>query len=96
MTRTCRVCGCDDLHACEGGCSWLPIPHDNLCSACAPAANHVVSMTVDERSRSVATCICGWTDNAIRTTGGRMVLDKRIRRHWQEAVRSAATSEARQ
>jgi hypothetical protein len=28
---TCRVCGCDDSHACEGGCWWVA---DDLCSAC--------------------------------------------------------------
>ena len=30
--RTCRACGCDDFHACEGGCSWT---EQDLCSACA-------------------------------------------------------------
>lgn len=28
----CRVCGCDDFHACPGGCSWV---ESDLCSACA-------------------------------------------------------------
>lgn len=30
--RRCRKCGCTDLHACPGGCSWVDI---DLCSACA-------------------------------------------------------------
>lgn len=30
--RTCRVCGCTDDEACEGGCSWIA---DDLCSECA-------------------------------------------------------------
>jgi hypothetical protein len=30
----CRLCGCDNDHACEGGCCWV-MP--NLCSACAHA-----------------------------------------------------------
>lgn len=33
--RKCRVCGCDDNHACmteEGPCYWV---EDDLCSACA-------------------------------------------------------------
>lgn len=30
--RKCRVCGCNDFHACPGGCSWV---EDDLCSACA-------------------------------------------------------------
>ena len=29
--RKCRVCGCDDLHACKGGCTWVDI---DLCSQC--------------------------------------------------------------
>lgn len=32
--RKCRVCGCDDFHACPGGCSWV---EDDVCSACAGA-----------------------------------------------------------
>lgn len=28
----CRVCGCTDDHACEGGCSW---EEEDLCSSCA-------------------------------------------------------------
>lgn len=30
---TCRICGCTDADACEGGCHW--VTHD-LCSACVP------------------------------------------------------------
>ena len=30
----CRVCGCTDAHACEGGCSWVDDEH-TLCSRCA-------------------------------------------------------------
>lgn len=30
--RKCRVCGCDDFHACPGGCSWA---EPDLCSTCA-------------------------------------------------------------
>lgn len=39
---TCRGCGCDDNHACEGGCSWvlLDVPWrrtrpTGVCSTCA-------------------------------------------------------------
>lgn len=31
----CRVCGCTDDNACEGGCYWV---EENLCSACADKA----------------------------------------------------------
>ena len=30
--RKCRVCGCTDFKACEGGCYWV---EDDLCSKCA-------------------------------------------------------------
>jgi len=33
-TRTCRVCGCTDDHACPGGCYWVEL---DLCSACVGA-----------------------------------------------------------
>ncbi len=33
--RRCRICGCTDDNACEGGCYWV---EEDLCSACAEAA----------------------------------------------------------
>lgn len=30
--RACRVCGCTDISACRGGCSWVA---EELCSSCA-------------------------------------------------------------
>ena len=35
LVRTCRECGCDDLHACAGSFHWAAI---DLCSRCANAA----------------------------------------------------------
>jgi hypothetical protein len=32
VDRGCRVCGCTDWTACEGGCGWVD---DDLCTACA-------------------------------------------------------------
>lgn len=29
---TCRVCGCSEFNACEGGCIWA---EPDLCSRCA-------------------------------------------------------------
>lgn len=34
VRRTCRACGCWELRACEGGCSWLAA---DRCSACPDA-----------------------------------------------------------
>lgn len=34
----CRKCGCTDLHACPGGCSWVEVDRERgvgLCSNCA-------------------------------------------------------------
>jgi hypothetical protein len=31
MLRVCRVCGCSEFNAYEGGCSWV---EEDLCSAC--------------------------------------------------------------
>lgn len=39
--RTCKHCGCSDLLACGGGCTWVS---EDECSACAPAT---VSVTID-------------------------------------------------
>ncbi len=33
----CIGCGCDDLHACPGGCSWLRVDYkqgQGVCSKC--------------------------------------------------------------
>lgn len=37
MVSTCIGCGCDDLHACPGGCSWLRVDRERgqgVCSKC--------------------------------------------------------------
>lgn len=34
--QRCRICGCDQDHACKGGCSW--VEHD-LCSQCYEKLN---------------------------------------------------------
>ncbi|MGE4321039.1 MAG: hypothetical protein AB7E61_06305 [Acholeplasmataceae bacterium] len=34
--QTCRVCGCDDLHSCKGGCYWV---EEDLCSQCSEKMN---------------------------------------------------------
>lgn len=44
----CRVCGCDDEHACMGGCSWVDRDH-TLCTACMPPVRN--ARTKKGRSR---------------------------------------------
>jgi len=31
----CRVCGCTEFEACEGGCAWVDAAH-RLCTGCLP------------------------------------------------------------
>ena len=38
--RVCRICGCTEDNACEGGCSWV---EEDLCSACVDAEGNSVS-----------------------------------------------------
>lgn len=40
LVRTCEICGCTDMEACLGGCWWTS-PTDDICSACAPAPQHL-------------------------------------------------------
>jgi hypothetical protein len=49
MPRTCKHCGCTDLLACDGGCSWVS---DDECSACVPLT---VTITVDDEQLERAT-----------------------------------------
>ena len=47
--QKCRICGCDDLHACKGGCYWV---EDDICSQCAEKMNSctikIRKVTMDE------------------------------------------------
>ena len=54
--RTCRVCGCWELLACEGGCAWASADRCTACPADAPAvlpiaAAHVANATLVEVTR---------------------------------------------
>lgn len=33
--RWCEVCGCTELHACQGGCYWARTQGGNVCNRCA-------------------------------------------------------------
>lgn len=41
--RSCRVCGCTDDRACDGGCSWVDL---DLCSACIEHAGEMTAGVV--------------------------------------------------
>lgn len=98
--RTCRVCGCTDDRACmtgDGPCFWIG-DRDDLCSACAPVSDHIVSMTIDWQSvpaDNVATCRCGWAHREARVGGGSSIvrrMDVAIRAHWRSVVAAAVAA----
>jgi hypothetical protein len=51
--RVCRVCGCDDMHACVSdagvACHWV---EDDLCSACADAGHSGLVQVYSEAQAS--------------------------------------------
>lgn len=47
--RACIICGCDDLHSCDGGCYWVNKKH-TLCSECFKN-NRTVAFLVHESGR---------------------------------------------
>jgi Holliday junction resolvasome RuvABC endonuclease subunit len=60
----CRVCGCTDNHACDGGCCWVPDPLalGELCSACA------IRPCVGGLDLSIAaTGVAHWADRRVET-----------------------------
>lgn len=83
--RTCRVCGCTDERACEGGCWWLSAD-DDLCSTCEPAASHVLHV-MGHRSKR-ATCSCNKFSIELPARHRRK-MDERIREHLKFVVHEA-------
>ena len=48
-TATCRNCGCTDLSACPGGCSWIEVNYrtgNGLCSRCAPSGRGTIKLLI--------------------------------------------------
>lgn len=47
-TRKCRICGCTQYNACDGGCYWIT---DDLCSQCMQSTNsYSVVIAIDTES----------------------------------------------
>ncbi|MBP2482912.1 DNA-binding response OmpR family regulator [Stenotrophomonas sp. PvP093] len=44
--RRCRICGCTELQACRGGCSWID---KDLCRSCGEAASHTAPVVMGQR-----------------------------------------------
>lgn len=52
--RTCRICGCTEDNACEGGCSWV---EEDLCSACVDAEDDLIVNEDDESTDEISKSI---------------------------------------
>ena len=50
----CRVCGCTDDRACDGGCSWVTVEKGSppLCSFCSGTADDAIEVLI--RIKAVA------------------------------------------
>jgi len=60
--RACRICGCTDDHACEGGCSWVVDPDfGDLCSRCASdlirVADNTPTRVVPSQAKSMKSIV---------------------------------------
>lgn len=74
--RRCRVCGCDDVHACPEGCWWV---EPDLCSNCASVA----AGSVINRGPSISFTVPGEPVGFLHITQGQLKMmkipDRRIR-----------------
>lgn len=48
----CKICGCSDEKACEGGCVWVD---ENLCSKCEDIYNYIQEVVADFRKTKLYT-----------------------------------------
>lgn len=88
----CIGCGCTDLRACEGGCSWLAVDRGKgigVCSRCAQNRQHAVNVlahhaAVNPRRRLKTQLM---QDHGITT--GRQLKKLRRRLRHEERKRNA-------
>lgn len=78
--RACRVCGCTQDHACQGGCWWT---EDDLCSACDPRVSPSVGdrVTVAGETREVEV---RKADRVIYSWPGKLAMRTLRIAAWQE------------
>jgi len=77
----CRICGCTDDRACEGGCFWI---EEDLCSACLKTATVLESLRVHQAQISIVLPLdLGWEARQFAAPNGDLVVQvwdpKRIR-----------------
>lgn len=50
MIATCIGCGCDDRHACPGGCWWLRVDYREGLGVCSECSDHVEAWDLGDRT----------------------------------------------
>lgn len=50
VIATCVGCGCDDDHACPGGCTWLRVDYEKGLGVCSRCPEHEVRWDSGDRS----------------------------------------------
>lgn len=76
----CIGCGCDDMHACLGGCSWLRVDyvaHKGVCSQCG---------------HETARWDAGQRHMSARISDNMIVIGHVLRAAWQESVKDATAA----
>lgn len=68
---TCIGCGCDDAHACPGGCSWVAKSPAGLCGVCSGCAD---VFDADSVAPLLAEAEADITEDEIREQRGGLVL----------------------
>lgn len=53
MISNCIGCGCDDQHACDGGCSWLAVDRVAGVGVCSSCPGHRARFNAGDRKLSI-------------------------------------------
>lgn len=53
MISNCIGCGCDDQHACDGGCSWFVVDRNAGVGVCSSCPEHRDRFIAGDRSASI-------------------------------------------
>ena len=68
---TCIECGCDDLHACADGCSWLRVDRETGLGLCSMCANRLTDWDAGNRTVSAQHIAGGpGTGGKLKVQGG--------------------------
>jgi len=54
-TTTCTNCGCTELRACPGGCSWLGVNHQDGTGVCSRCPKHLTAWRAQQADQTAQT-----------------------------------------